>query len=138
VTELADEGRDLIRTTVSYTLSANVEDGVLLGTTALNLTGNELDNSLTGNAAANLLDGKAGADTLDGGAGNDTYVVDNLGDTVIERGTSLAEIDTVLSSISYTLGSNLENLTLTGNDNLTGTGNALNNVLIGNSGNNVL
>ncbi|MBD9609868.1 hypothetical protein, partial [Pseudomonas sp. PDM08] len=84
-------------------------------------------------AAANFLDGKAGADTLDGGAGNDTYVVDNLGDTVIERGTSLAEIDTVLSSISYTLGSNLENLTLTGNDNLTGTGNALNNVLIGNS-----
>ncbi|WP_086946479.1 beta strand repeat-containing protein, partial [Pseudomonas frederiksbergensis] len=138
VTELADEGRDLIRTTVSYTLSANVEDGLLLGTAALNLVGNELDNSLTGNAAANFLDGKAGADTLDGGAGNDTYVVDNLGDTVIERGTSLAEIDTVMSSISYTLGSNLENLTLTGSDQLDATGNALNNVLIGNSGNNVL
>ncbi|MBD9621315.1 Ig family protein, partial [Pseudomonas sp. PDM07] len=45
VTELADEGHDLIRTAVSYTLSANVEDGVLLGTFALNLTGNELDNN---------------------------------------------------------------------------------------------
>ncbi|RON27000.1 calcium-binding protein, partial [Pseudomonas frederiksbergensis] len=138
ITELADEGRDLIRTAVSYTLSANVEDGLLLGTAALNLTGNELDNNLTGNAAANLLDGKAGADTLDGGAGNDTYLVDNAGDTVIERGTSLAEIDTVLSSISYTLGSNLENLTLTGSDNLDGTGNALSNRLVGNNGNNTL
>ncbi|WP_339526664.1 beta strand repeat-containing protein, partial [Pseudomonas sp. EL_65y_Pfl2_R96] len=138
VTELTDEGHDLIRTAVSYTLSANVEDGVLLGTAALNLTGNELDNSLTGNAAANILDGKAGADTLDGGAGNDTYLVDNLGDTVIERGTSLTEIDTVMSSISYTLGSNLENLTLTGSDNLDATGNALGNRLTGNNGNNVL
>ncbi|MEK1836111.1 MAG: calcium-binding protein, partial [Pseudomonas sp.] len=138
VTELADEGHDLIRTTVSYILSANVEDSVLLGAAALNLTGNELDNSLTGNAAANLLDGKTGADTLDGGAGNDTYIVDNVGDTVIERGTLLTEIDTVLSSISYTLGSNLENLTLSDTDHLDGTGNALNNRLIGNSGNNVL
>ncbi|URM29884.1 M10 family metallopeptidase C-terminal domain-containing protein [Pseudomonas frederiksbergensis] len=138
VTELADEGRDLIRTMVSYTLSANVENSVLLGAAGLNLTGNELDNSLTGNAAANILDGKAGADTLDGGAGNDTYLVDNVSDTVIERGTSLAEIDTVLSSISYTLGSNLENLTLTSSDHLDATGNALSNRLIGNSGNNVL
>jgi Ca2+-binding RTX toxin-like protein len=138
VTELADEGRDLIRTTVSYTLSANIENGVLLGLAALDLTGNELDNYLTGNAAANLLDGKAGADTLDGGAGNDTYVVDNLGDTVIERGTSLSEIDTVLSSISYSLGNNLENLTLTGSDPLDATGNTLSNRLTGNSGNNVL
>jgi Ca2+-binding RTX toxin-like protein len=138
VIELADEGRDLIRTAVSYILSANVEDGVLLGTTALNLTGNELDNNLTGNAAANTLDGKAGADTLDGGAGNDTYVVDNIGDSVIERGASLAEIDTVLSSVSYTLGNNLENLTLTADDHLNATGNALGNRLIGNSGNNVL
>ncbi|WPN59018.1 M10 family metallopeptidase C-terminal domain-containing protein [Pseudomonas sp. P9_31] len=138
ITELTGEGRDQIRTTVSYILSANVEDGVLLGTAALNMIGNELDNSLTGNAAANTLNGGAGADTLDGGAGNDTYLVDNVGDTVIERGTSLSEIDTVASSISYTLGSNVENLTLTGNDNLTGIGNALNNVLIGNNGNNTL
>ncbi|EJM59999.1 Ca2+-binding protein, RTX toxin, partial [Pseudomonas sp. GM50] len=138
VTELADEGHDLIRTAVSYYLEDNVEDGLLLGSAALSLTGNELDNSLTGNAAANVLDGWDGADTLDGGAGNDTYVVDNVGDTVIERGTSLAEIDTVLSSISYTLGSNLENLTLIDFDDVNATGNALNNRLVGNRGDNIL
>ncbi|PAU58778.1 M10 family metallopeptidase, partial [Pseudomonas sp. PICF141] len=138
VTELADEGHDLIRTAVSYYLEDNVEDGLLLGSAALSLTGNELDNSLTGNAAANVLDGWDGADTLEGGAGNDTYVVDNVGDTVIERGTSLAEIDTVLSSISYTLGSNLENLTLIDFDDVNATGNALNNRLVGNRGDNIL
>ncbi|PAU63682.1 calcium-binding protein, partial [Pseudomonas sp. PICF141] len=147
VTELADEGRDLIRTAVSYTLSANVEDGLLLGTATLNLVGNDLDNSLTGNAAANILDGKAGADTLDGGlgtdlmiggSGNDTYIVDNLKDVITETSILVSEIDTIRSSVSWTLGSNLENLTLTGTNNLNGVGNALDNVLIGNAGHNIL
>ncbi|TWC24746.1 Ca2+-binding RTX toxin-like protein [Pseudomonas sp. SJZ085] len=138
VTELADAGRDLVRTSVSYTLSANVEDGQLLGTAALILVGNALDNSLTGNAAANVLNGQGGADTMMGGAGNDTYVVDNVGDTITEAGASLTEIDSVLSSISYTLGSNLEILTLSGTGSIDGTGNALNNRLTGNAGANVL
>ena len=147
VTELVNEGVDLIRTSVSYTLSTNVENGQLLGASAISLVGNALNNSLVGNSAANMLNGLDGADILDGGAGidtliggtgSDTYVVDNLRDIVRETSTQASEIDTVRSSVSWSLGANLENLTLTGTAHLNGTGNALDNVLIGNAGNNVL
>jgi trimeric autotransporter adhesin len=83
-----------------------------------------------------VLDGGAGNDTMVGGAGNDTYVVDSSTDVVTE-GTN-AGTDTVLSSITYTLGTNLENLTLTGIGNINGTGNTANNTLTGNAGNNTL
>jgi serralysin len=138
VNELAGEGHDLVKTSVSHALSANVEDALALGAAAVNLTGNDLDNTLTGNAAANILNGGRGADILIGGAGNDVYVVDNDGDVVQETSSLLSEIDTVQSSISYTLGANLERLTLTGSADLNGTGNALNNLLTGNTGNNLL
>jgi hypothetical protein len=71
-----------------------------------------------------------------GGAGDDTYFVDDAGDTVTE--VADAGTDTVKSTFSYALGANLENLTLLGSANLNGTGNALSNVITGNSGNNVL
>jgi Ca2+-binding RTX toxin-like protein len=73
---------------------------------------------------------------MQGGIGNDTYTVDNVGDVVTENlneGT-----DKVNSAITYTLGSNLENLTLTGSGTINGTGNEFNNALTGNTGNNVL
>ncbi|WP_409276718.1 M10 family metallopeptidase C-terminal domain-containing protein [Pseudomonas defluvii] len=138
VTEASGEGHDLVRSSISYTLADNVEDGLLLGSSALKLVGNLLDNTLTGNAGANILDGAGGTDTLDGGAGNDTYYVDSTDDVIIERGTSLKEIDSVFSSVNWTLGANLENLTLTGSANLEGTGNALNNRITGNAGDNLL
>ncbi|WP_407315044.1 M10 family metallopeptidase C-terminal domain-containing protein [Pseudomonas sp. nanlin1] len=138
IVELADEGTDLVRSSVSYTLGNHLENAVLLGASAINLTGNDLANTLTGNAAANVLDGGRGADTLIGGLGNDTYVVDNVGDVIIETSTLASENDTVRASLNWTLGANLENLTLTGSDDLTGTGNALNNLIIGNAGNNWL
>ncbi|RBJ80049.1 calcium-binding protein, partial [Pseudomonas sp. MWU12-2534b] len=138
IIELEDEGYDRVQTSVSYTLSANIEDGQLMGTGAINLTGNDSNNTLLGNSAANILDGKGGADILDGGAGNDTYYVDDIGDTIIERGTSLSEIDNVFSTVNWTLGDNLENLTLLGNANLSGTGNGLNNRITGNAGDNFL
>lgn len=135
---------DRVLASVNYTLGANLESLVLQGSSSLNGTGNTLANDLTGNAVGNrleglggndTLDGAGGADTLVGGAGDDVYVVD-AGDTVIENlneGT-----DRVLAGVSWTLGSNVEHLTLTGNAAIDGTGNALNNEILGNAGNNRL
>ena len=91
---------------------------------------------LFGGAGNDLLDGGIGADFLDGGAGDDRYVIDNAGDQISEFGGG--GTDTVLASISYVLGTNLENLVLTGTAALNATGNDGNNVLIGNAGRNVL
>jgi trimeric autotransporter adhesin len=136
VTELANEGQDTVETSVTLTLTGNVERLVLTGTAAINGTGNTLANVLTGNAAANTLSGAAGADTMLGGAGDDSYTVDNAGDVVSEA--TGEGIDGVSSSVSYTLSANVENLTLTGSSAINGTGNALDNVLTGNSGANLL
>lgn len=71
VIENMGEGVDSIRASVSYTLSENVENMQLMGTLAINATGNDLANTLSGNAAANQLRGGAGQDTLNGGTGTD-------------------------------------------------------------------
>jgi len=136
VTEAASAGTDIVKSSITITLAANVENLLLTGVGNINGTGNASVNTLTGNAGNNILDGGTGADTLVGGAGNDTYVVDNASDVVTENAN--AGTDLVQSSLSYTLGTNLENLTLTGSTNLTATGNALNNTITGNTGNNTL
>ena len=136
VTEQPDEGVDKVLSAVSYTLGAHVEHLTLAGGSAINGTGNELDNALIGNRGNNILDGNLGADSMTGGFGNDTYVIDNLSDVVIEHAAE--GTDTVQSGLSYALGDHLENLRLTGATDLNGTGNTVDNVLVGNSGNNVL
>ena len=104
----------------------------------VDVTGNELANVIVGNSGNNTLDGGAGADTLIGGAGNDTYVVDNADDVVTEAAGAGAGLDTVQSSITYTLAPNVEKLTLTGSSDINGTGNELDNIITGNSGINTL
>ncbi len=143
VVENANEGIDTVVSTVSYTISDNVENLVLAGNAA-NGAGNALDNTLVGNNANNILyglggddifDGGLGIDTLIGGTGNDTYFVDSTTDSIIEN---LNEgIDIVGSSVSYTLGDNVENLVLTENA-ANGAGNSLNNTLTGNAADNIL
>jgi len=136
VVEAIGAGTDTVQSSVNFTLAANVENLILTGSSATNGTGNTLDNVITGNSANNTLNGGSGADTLAGGAGSDTYVVDGVGDVVTEL--SGEGTDTVQSSITYTLGANLENLALTGSLATNGTGNVLNNSLVGNSASNVL
>lgn len=147
VTELSGEGTDTVFTTISYTLTANVDNltlqaagGNISGTgNGLNNTikGNSGNNTLTGDAGNDFLSGGLGADTMIGGVGSDTYRVDNVGDVITELSNEGSDI--VQSSVSYVLGANVENLVLLGGSgNISGTGNSINNTLVGNSGSNVL
>ena len=94
------------------------------------LSGLENRDYLEGNRGDDTLDGGSGADTMVGGQGNDTYLVDNVGDVVREYANS--GIDLVRSSVTFTLDSQVENLTLTGTEAIDGSGNGLNNLIIGN------
>lgn len=136
VVETSGEGTDTVQSYISLTLGANIERLALIGTAAINGTGNALGNVITGNAGSNMLDGGGGTDSLYGGYGDDTYIINNTSTSVFENASE--GNDTVQSSISYTLGANLENLALTGTNSISGTGNGLNNILTGNSANNIL
>ncbi|WJD72393.1 peroxidase family protein [Pseudomonas asiatica] len=92
---------------------------------------------LFGGLGNDILNGGLGADAMNGGGGNDTFVVDNVGDTVIEALNG--GVDMVQTSLaSYTLGANVENLTYTGVGNFIGFGNTLDNIIIGGAGNDLL
>ena len=129
---------DTVYAGVTWTLGANLERLTLTGALAINGTGNTLANLITGNAAANVLNGGAGIDTMAGGLGNDSYYVDVAGEVVTETSALATEIDTVFSGVTWTLGANLENLTLTGALAVNGTGNTLVNTITGNGAANTL
>ena len=143
--ESAGGGTDEAQSSATWTMGAQIETLVLTGSASIDATGNAIGNYIFGNVAANTLRGAAGndrlaggrgADRMEGGTGNDVFIVDNVRDRVGERvneGT-----DTVQSSVSYSLPSNVENLTLLGSADLNATGNNLDNVLRGNAGDNNL
>lgn len=128
--------------TIQGMLATNVLNGsttaeTLTGTAAADrLYGLDGDDVLSGAAGNDLLDGGAGNDTMSGGAGNDTYFVDSASDIVYENASE--GTDTVNSSVSWTLGANVENLVLTGTSAIDGTGNTLANRIFGNAANNVI
>ncbi|MDF8334788.1 beta strand repeat-containing protein [Novosphingobium cyanobacteriorum] len=137
IVEQADEGIDtVIAASVSYTLSANVENLQFAGVSGVTANGNALANKLTGTAGNDIIDGKAGVDTMVGGLGDDRYVVDDNSDRIIERAGE--GFDTVSATVAYVLGANLENLQIAGRDAIDGTGNADANIITGNSAANVI
>ncbi|MES2941561.1 MAG: FG-GAP-like repeat-containing protein [Pseudomonadota bacterium] len=143
----------------TYTLTGNVERGVIKTSGVADLTGNTLGNSLYGGAGDNTLSGLAGNDYLNGGAGkdklvggqgadtmvgsdgNDAYYVENAGDVVTETQAN-AEVggtDTVYSYLTaYTLTNNVERGVINSSGAADLTGNALANSLYGNTSNNKL
>ncbi|MEQ1721262.1 MAG: calcium-binding protein [Nitrosomonas sp.] len=126
-------GFDTVIATVSHTLGFAIEDLSLSGNASINGKGNDKDNHIVGNGAANILNGAAGADRMIEGNGNDTYIVDNIGDVVIEDFEDpVAGIDTVNASVDFSLSSGINNLKLTGIGAIDGFGSELNNIISGN------
>jgi len=141
-------GIDTVESSASITLGLGIEVLTLTGTGNVSGVGNTSSNTITGTSGANYLSGASGNDTLiayagndildggtgidrmDGGTGDDLYRVDTVGDVLIEAFG--AGNDTVESSVSVTLASNIEVLKFTTTANVGGTGNDLANTIIGN------
>jgi trimeric autotransporter adhesin len=160
VTEALNAGYDVVIAEFDYVLPANVEH-LILGGTAVSGTGNALGNLLEGNAQNNILagldgndtlNGKSGADTMRGGAGDDVYMVDNVGDRVIElpnqlsgrivlsQGTDRVVVEFSQNLLAYLLPDNVEILQMTRAQDVAwptyfyATGNVLDNRIFGTPG----
>jgi trimeric autotransporter adhesin len=137
----AGTGNELANTLTANSLGNTLAglagaDTLIGGTGTDTLLGGADNDTLQGNAGNDLLDGGTGADQMAGGVGDDSYVVDNAGDLVTEN---LSEgMDTINASISHTLTTNVETLVLTGLNAIDGTGNLLDNTLVGNAAANTL
>lgn len=136
-------GVDTVRAVISYTLGDGFENLILSGTAGRTGTGNGLGNVITGTALGDrlvglggndTLDGGAGADTLEGGEGDDVLIIDDDFDSALGG----AGTDHLFSAVSFWLSADCENLTLTGSNGISATGNALANVLTGNAANNLI
>ncbi|PVE23397.1 hypothetical protein DC522_16180 [Microvirga sp. KLBC 81] len=130
-------------TTIGFTARTGVngivdETHIMAGLTiADSMSSDPLPNETILNTLGNTMRGYAGADTLVGTSGNDTFYVDNKGDKVVEASAESAR-DEVVTSVSYVLGKNVENLSSGGSAAVSLTGNSLNNDIDGNAGKNTL
>jgi Ca2+-binding RTX toxin-like protein len=145
ITASANAASNSIFSSVSYVMPANVQNLTLTGSDNLTATGNTISNVITGNAGFdNLIAGSgdatliagSGVATLTGGTGNNTFVINNVADVIVADATALS--NSVISSVDYVMQNGVQSLTLTGNGNLTATGNSLNDVITGNAGNDTL
>jgi trimeric autotransporter adhesin len=147
VTDATSSTSNTISSIVTYTLPTNVNALVFTGTAALMGTANSGSDSLTANTGSDtlvgagagndtLVSGATGTDSLVGGTGNDTFLVNNTADIVTD--TSSSASNTIVSSVNYTLPTDVQYLTLTSASALTGTGNSLLDLIVGNTGNDTL
>lgn len=137
VNENANEGDDIVDTTVTFNVPLNVEVLRMQGTGNIDATGTAARDIIVGNSGNNIINGAGGFDVMQGGAGNDTYAVDNSYDAVIEA--SGEGYDNVYSSIDYIIPetSEIESALLTGNAVVL-RGSNFDNQLIGNDQVNVI
>ncbi|MBY3557296.1 hypothetical protein [Rhizobium laguerreae] len=144
VTELADGGTDTIETAIPHfnyqptTLGANVENLTFIGIGDFHGMGNSLANRITGGDGGDVLDGAGGDDRLIGRNGNDAYIVDSAGDIVVEAVGGGDRDQVQVTSSSYSLPANVENLIYVGTGAFSGTGNGLANILFGGEDNDSL
>jgi Ca2+-binding RTX toxin-like protein len=144
--ETLNNGRDVVYTAFSYTLAAGTSIEVLstdsiLGTSAINLTGNSFAQEIYGNNGANRLNGGGGADYLVGFGGDDIYLIFNGNEVVVENAGGGRDV--VYTTVSYALaaGTYVEALStdsIAGTNAINLTGNELNNEIYGNNGANLL
>ena len=137
VVELVGGGTDQVSTTLSsYTIGATVENLTFIGASGFVGTGNAAVNAITGGAGNDILDGLVGADRLIGLGGDDTYIVDSVTESITEA--VAGGTDTMISTVSRTIATNVEIFTLGGTANINATGSGSANTLNGNIGNNTL
>lgn len=145
IVEVTNTGNNTEQTSLSMTLAANVQNLTGIGSSAMTLTGNTLNNVITANNAADKLVAGSGndtlvsgtgVDTLVGGTGNDTFVVNNAAD-VVSKGVNTGNY-IEQTSVSVTLASNVEHLVGLGTSDLTLTGASTAGTIAANSGNDTL
>jgi serralysin len=128
----APRGGDSLHALIVHSASSGTLDlsgKIIVDIDEVQIIGTKHANSLIGTAGTDYIYGDASGDWMAGGGGDDTYFVDNANDTIVEMPG--AGIDTVRTTVSFTLEANLENLSLEGSRNLTGIGNDEANVISG-------